>query len=178
MSDPYLGEIRTFGFNFAPKGWALCQGQLMSISQNAALFALLGTQFGGDGKSTFALPNLQGRAPMGAGSAPGLSPRNMGQSTGEAAVTLLAAGMPPHTHAIAVQTAPATESAPGGQFLAKGVTSGRPAPQSTYVPEPPNTLLAVQALAPAGASQPHDNQQPHLALNFCICLSGIFPSRP
>lgn len=184
MADPFLGEIRAFGFSYAPMNWAFCAGQIMAIQQNAALFSILGIQYGGNGTSNFGLPNLQGQAPMGAGNGPGLTPRTVGEAVGEAAVTLSSTEMPPHSHAIAVQTGSATAALPGGNVLAQGAQGGgpRPAPQSAYAPGAPivpQGALAANALAPfPGGGQAHDNMQPYLALNFCICLSGVFPQRP
>ncbi len=184
MADPFLGEIRAFGFNYAPVNWAMCQGQLMPVQQNPALFSIIGIQFGGNGTSNFGLPNLQGQAPMGAGAGPGLTPRAVGDAVGTAAVTLLPTQMPPHNHAIAVQTTNATAATPGGNVLAQSVNGSSPrAPQvfayAPGAPTVPQGALAANALAPLnGGGQPHSNLQPTLALNFCICLSGEFPARP
>jgi microcystin-dependent protein len=183
MADPFLGEIRAFGFNFAPKNWAMCQGQLIPIQQNTALFSILGIQFGGNGTSNFGLPNLQGQAPMGAGNGPGLTPRTVGDAVGEAAVTLQPTEMPSHNHAIAVQAGNATAAIPGGNVLAQGAKGGsRPQLQPAYAPGAPTVpqgALAANALAPfIGGGQPHSNMQPYQALSLCICLSGEFPVRP
>ena len=184
MADPFLGEIRAFGFPFAPVNWALCQGQILPIQQNTALFSIIGARFGGNGTSNYGLPNLQGQAPMGAGSGPGLTPRAMGEAAGTAAVTLLPAEMPPHSHAIAVQTANATAAIPGGNVLAQGVkgAGSRAQTKPAYAPGAPTVpqgALDANALAPfPGGGQAHNNMQPCLALNFCICLNGIFPTRP
>jgi microcystin-dependent protein len=172
MADPFLAEIRIFPFNFAPRGWAFCDGQLMPLSQNTALFALLGTTYGGDGKSTFALPDLQGRVPMQPGQGQGLSPRDLGESSGAETITLLTSEMPLHSHNLVVSEGDGLERFPGGQLLATGIGVGQYGPTST------NTTLSPQALAPAGGSLPHNNMQPYLTLYFNIALQGIFPQRP
>mgnify|MGYP004701633713 CR=1 FL=1 len=170
--DPFIGQIQAFGFNFAPKGWALCNGQLMSISQNTALFSLLGTTYGGDGRVTFGLPDLRGRSIVGAGQGPGLSLIDQGEMSGVETVTLLQNNLPPHNHpvTVAVNTAAGEESdstlylashdgafseAPTGSAVLKGVTS-----------------------APVGNGQPFSNRNPYLGINVCIALQGIYPSRP
>lgn len=172
MADPFVAEIRMFGFNFAPKGWAFCDGQLLPISQNTALFALLGTYYGGDGKATFALPNLQGSVPIGVGQGPGLTPRDLGESGGAEAVSLTQAEIPAHTHVLAVSedrtdelTSPSGKLPPGG-----GV--------DMYASGPGLAQMSPHAVAPTGIGAPHDNMMPHLHLNFCIALQGIFPPRP
>ena len=174
MADPFVAEIRIFPFNFAPKGWAFCDGQLMPISQNTALFALLGTTYGGDGKSTFALPNLQGSAAMHPGQGQGLSLRDLGEIGGSETVTLLVSEIPFHTHTMFASEAEALERGPAGQMLAQGVSVGQYAPAASGQ----TTQLALQALAPAGGSLPHNNMQPYLTLNFNIALQGVFPPRP
>ena len=184
MADPFLGEIRAFGFYFAPVNWAMCLGQLMPLQQNTALFSIIGIQFGGNGTSNFGLPNLQGQAPMGTGTGQGLTPRAVGDAVGAASVSLQPNNMPPHNHAIAVQTANATATSPERGVLAQGVNgSGPRAPQvfayAAGAPTVPQGALAANALSPfTGGNQPHNNRQPYLALNFCICLSGEFPVRP
>ncbi len=173
MSDQFLAEIRIFGCNFAPTGWAFCNGQLLPISQNTALFSLLGTTYGGDGKSTCALPNLQGSAPMQAGQGPGLSLRDLGEIGGETTVTLLDVEMPAHTHT-AQGLAGAGGQGPGGNTWAEANQRGI----SEYTPSSAqNVSMSPQALSPAGGSQPHNNMMPYLTLNFCIALQGIFPAR-
>lgn len=174
MADPFIAEIRIFGFNFAPTGWAFCNGQLMSIAQNTALFALLGTMYGGDGRVTFGLPNLQGSAPMFYGQGPGLSDRQIGETGGETTVTLIQSELPTHTHQIGCDAGVAADAAPTNEIWALG-GRGRP---SAYSADPPNTPMSGGALAPVGGDQPHNNMQPYLTLNFCIALQGIFPSRP
>jgi microcystin-dependent protein len=177
MADPFLAEIRIFAGNFAPTGWALCNGQILAISQNTALFALLGTTYGGDGKTTFALPNLQGRVPIHQGQGPGLSEYFLGQSSGAPSVTLIQTEMPAHSHiaqANADASSPQAGPAPGNVW---GALPGRPAPPPIYVNSGPNTLMSPNALAIAGSSQPHNNMQPYLGLTFIIALQGIFPPR-
>lgn len=172
MTDPFVGEIRAFPFNFAPKGWAMCNGQLIAIAQNTALFSLLGTTYGGDGRSTFALPNLQGSIPVHAGQAPGLSDYMLGQSGGSATVSLLVSQMPAHTHAVAASASEAGSRSPSGQLFANeagGVMS--------YAPPGTPVGLASQAVGQAGGGAPHNNMAPTLTLNFCIALQGIYPPR-
>lgn len=176
MSEPFLGEIRLFAGSFAPRDWALCNGQLLSIQQNTALFAILGTTYGGDGKTTFALPNLQDRVPLNFGQGPGLAEYALGQSGGEESVTLMQSEMPAHGHqAMAdssgsgVNASPAnavwTGTPPRGGAIVYSSSAGSPVPMSPM------------ALQPTGGSQPHNNQQPFLALTFIIALQGIFPVR-
>src|SRR3954471_4621472 len=172
MSNPFVSEIRIFAGNFNPTGWALCDGQLLPISQNTALFSLLGTFYGGDGKSTFALPNLQDSVPMQQGQGPGLSQRFLGESAGEQFVTLLTSEMPVHTHTLSDSTKPATEASPNGQYVAKGAGVGM-----YDAATQPTTLLDPQALGIAGGSFPHNNMQPYLTVQYCIALQGIFPPR-
>lgn len=177
MSEPFIAEIRPFGFNFPPRGWAFCQGQIMSIAQNTALFSLLGTTYGGNGQTTFGLPNLGGRVPMGQGQGPGLSPRSLGATPGSETVTLLSTQMPAHNHTLTAQNASASAAAPGGGSLAKGSKGGsRPGPLNTYAASS-NTTMAPEALSLAGGSQPHENLQPYLVVNFSIALQGIYPAR-
>jgi microcystin-dependent protein len=174
MSDQFLAEIRVFPFNFAPVGWAQCDGQILSIAQNTALFSLLGTTYGGNGFSTFALPNLQGMAPLDSGQGPGLAQRELGETGGETAVTLLATQMPSHNHSAQA-------------FVGRGTNANTPGPaltlstgQGNFVylgGVSPSATLDPSSLAPTGGSQPHNNLQPYLTLNFCIALQGIFPAR-
>ena len=175
MADPFVAEIRIFGFNFAPKGWAFCNGQVLPISQNTALFSLLGTTYGGDGKSTFALPNLQGRFAMAPGQGPGLSLRDLGESGGSASVTLQANQMPGHTHQL-MATASAGSGSPAGNAMSPALS-----PTSTAVNVYRNSAnkvaMAPDAVATVGGGQPHNNRQPYLALNFCIALQGVYPPR-
>jgi microcystin-dependent protein len=173
MSDQFVAEIRIFPFNFAPTGWALCNGQLLPISQNTALFSLLGVTYGGDGKSTFALPNLQGSAPVFWGQGPGLSLYDVGQSGGEEAVTLLQSEMPAHAH----QASGASGSGPTSPANNTWGTGPGRTPPPTYVDGSSNVNMAPATVATAGASLPHNNMQPYLTLNFCIALQGVFPAR-
>jgi microcystin-dependent protein len=171
MADPFLAEIRVFPYNFVPRGWSACNGQLLPISQNTALFSLLGTTYGGDGRSTFALPDLRGRFPMGAGQGPGLSDRVNGEQVGSETVTLTTAQMPQHNHAL-LATSAANTTNPSGAALANVATNG-----AAY--RTPGVLAASgSSLASVGGNQPHENRQPALALTFCIAMQGIFPSRP
>jgi microcystin-dependent protein len=174
MADPFVAEIRIFPFNFPPKGWAFCDGQLMPISQNTALFALLGTTYGGDGKSTFALPGLQGSAAMHPGQGSGLSLRSLGEIGGAETITLLVSEMPIHTHSAMVSTEISDVQIPTAD-----VAYGRSGGGSAYTNNNAGLVtMAPQALAPAGSSLPHNNMQPYLTLSFCIALQGVFPPRP
>lgn len=174
MSEPFLAEIRMFGFNFAPRGWAFCNGQIMSIAQNTALFSLLGTFYGGNGTTTFALPNLQASAPMHQGQGPGLTPRSLGEVGGVQTVTLIQSEMAAHNHPVGCDSGPGSVAAPINGMWASG-GRGRP---SAYSANPPNTPMSGAAFGPAGGSQPHNNMPPYLTVNFCIALQGIYPSRP
>jgi microcystin-dependent protein len=171
VADPFVAEIRIFPFNFAPKGWAFCDGQLLPISQNTALFSLLGTTYGGNGKSNFALPNMQGNAPMHPGQGPGLSAHDLGETGGSETVTLLESELPAHSHAVSASSADGTDQSPAGEKLATGIGIGQYAAPGSLVQLSPN------ALSPSGNSQPHNNMQPYLTLNFCIALQGVFPPR-
>ena len=172
MSNPFLAEIRIFPFSFAPKGWAFCDGQILPLSQNTALFSLLGTTYGGDGKSNFALPNLDGCAPMFYGQGPGLSLHDIGETGGEDTVTLLESEIPSHPHSLMASAHAANLDAPSpANALA------RSAPQLIYTTPPTSTALADQTIAPAGGDQPHNNLMPYLTLNFCIALQGVYPPR-
>ena len=175
--DPILGQIMMFAGNFAPVGWALCNGQLMSISQNSALFSLLGTTYGGDGVTTFALPNLQGRVPLHWGTAPGLSSYALGEETGSENVTLLITQIPAHTHMATASNATAGQSDPSGNVWAIPVDSTG-APGAGFNAPPANAALAPTAIGITGGSQPHTNIQPILAVTFIIATEGIYPSRP
>lgn len=172
MADPFVAEIRIFGFNFAPTGWAFCNGQIMPISQNTALFSLLGTTYGGDGKSTFALPDLQGNAPLAPGQGPGLSLYDLGQIGGSETVTLLQSEIPAHTHTIRVGEDPGDVPTPATSTLT--VSTGGFAYSASASPA---TNMSPNALAPTGGSLPHNNMMPYLTLNFCIALQGVFPPR-
>jgi microcystin-dependent protein len=174
MSDPFVAEIRIFPFNFAPTGWAFCDGQLLPISQNTALFSLLGTVYGGDGKSTFALPDLQGSAPMQPGQGQGLSLRDLGEIGGTESVTLLQSEIPFHTHVMNVSIDDADVRIPASNRALAKSANGNIYTTTT----PANAIMAPQALSPAGGSLPHNNMQPYLTLNFCIAMQGVFPQRP
>lgn len=169
MADPFVAEIRIFPFNFAPKGWAFCNGQLMPISQNTALFSLLGTMYGGDGKSTFALPNMQDSVPVHQGQGQGLSERFIGEQSGSETVTLLQSEMPIHSHSFSQSLRPSDGLNPAGLALGLG--------NNIYAPVANLAQLAFQALGPAGGDQPHNNMMPYLTLSFCIALQGVFPAR-
>jgi microcystin-dependent protein len=175
MSDKFVAEIRIFPFNFAPVGWAFCDGQLLPISQNTALFSLLGTTYGGDGKSTFGLPNLQGCAPMQQGQGPGLSLRDLGETAGEQTVTLLQTEMPAHTHTVQGSASVANQLTPVGNAWA----SGQKGFGSFYAPSAAATNVQMNPFGTSisGGSLPHNNMMPYLTLNFCIALQGIFPAR-
>src|SRR5437868_3882764 len=179
MSSPFVAEIRIFAGNFAPTGWAFCAGQLMPISQNTALFSLLGTTYGGDGKVTFALPDMQGNAAMQPGQGQGLSLRDLGEMSGTQNVTLLTSEMPVHTHTFSGSSTVATTAVPTNNVPAKiNYSTGTQSGQGVaYSPNNPNVQFAPQELAPGGGSLPHDNMQPYLTLNFCIALQGVFPPR-
>lgn len=179
MSECFLGEIRPFAFDYAPLGWAFCNGQSMSIPQNSALYSLLSIQFGGDGRTNFNLPNLMGRIPMGQGSGPGLTPRGIGQAVGDEQVTLNANQLPPHTHQLQARDVNATQPRPQANALAKGTIPGpRPQPYLSYGSLPtPDAPMAAQAISATGGGQSHENRQPVLGLNYCIALTGIYPSR-
>ena len=172
MADPFVAEIRIFPFNFAPTGWAFCDGQLMPISQNTALFSLLGTTYGGDGKSTFALPDMQGNAPMHPGQGPGLSLHDLGERGGSQTVTLLQSEIPAHTHAMRVDTQDNADVQQITNTASFAPASGGPPYQAA-----PNTSLAPEALPPAGGDQPHNHLMPYLTLYFNLALQGVFPPR-
>ncbi len=175
MSDPFVAEIRTFGFNFAPTGWAQCNGALLPISQNTALFSLLGTMYGGDGKSTFALPDLQGSSPTSSGQGSGLSDRFEGEQYGEQFVTLLQSEIPVHTHVAQGGVDPAELAAPGTDRILTRAQPGLP-----YQSDSAGSIthLNVNATSVTGGSLPHNNMPPYLTLNYCIAMQGIFPQRP
>jgi microcystin-dependent protein len=172
MADPFVAEIRIFPFNFAPKGWAWCDGQLLPISQNTALFSLLGTTYGGNGKSNFALPDLQGRAPMHPGQGPGLSLHDLGETGGSDTVTLLESEIPSHTHALQAFNDVGEDRIPGPTESLARSTGGL-----LYGAAAGLTQMAPQALAPAGGDMPHNNMMPYLTFYFNIALQGVFPPR-
>lgn len=173
MADPYLGEIRMFGGNFAPSGWALCNGQILSISQNTALFSLLGTNFGGNGTSTFGLPDLRGAAPMNYGDGPGLTSRVIGEVGGEVNVTLNTQTMPAHSHSYSGQGAQADATSPANNFAAtnRNISAYTPPGGAQTAP------MSGQGVGPAGLNSPHNNLQPYLTVTFIIALQGVYPPR-
>jgi microcystin-dependent protein len=170
MADPFVAEIRIFPFNFAPKGWAWCDGQLMPLSQNTALFSLLGTTYGGDGKSTFALPDLEGRAPMHPGQGPGLSLHDLGETGGSETVSLLESEIPGHAHLARGSTDDDDSTQPAANSYGGLTVAYAPAASAT-------AAMAPESLAPAGGDQPHNNLMPYLTLYFNIALQGVFPPR-
>lgn len=176
MSEPFIGEIRMFAGNFAPRNWATCDGQTLPISQNTALFSILGTTYGGDGRTTFALPDLRGRAPIHYGRGNGLTPRDIGEAGGSDSVTLTQAQMPSHNHTLNAAVDPGDVKAPGENVSLARSTGGL-----VYGTEPGTNLveLSSSSLTPSnpGAPQPHNNLQPSLALTFIIALAGVYPSR-
>ncbi|MCB1643493.1 MAG: phage tail protein [Xanthomonadales bacterium] len=172
MSEPFIAEIRMFAGNFAPHGWAYCDGQLLPLSQNTALFSLLGTTYGGNGKSNFALPDLRGRTPMQHGQGPGLSDRFLGESGGSAAVSLNEAQLPAHAHAWRAAEDPADLQVPGPN---RSMTRSS---VNAYAPAPANANLAAEMLNPQGGNVPHNNRQPYLGLTFIIALQGVYPPSP
>lgn len=171
MSDPFVGEIRIFAGNFAPQGWAFCNGQLLAVSQFDALFSLLGTIYGGDGRTTFALPDLSGRVPLHMGAGPGLSNRTIGSKGGAEYVTLTTQQMPSHTHALAASGNIASQVSGKGNLLAKSTNI------DLYSGDPPDTALAPQSIDNVGGSQSHTNIMPYLSISFIIALFGIYPTR-
>jgi microcystin-dependent protein len=176
MANPFLAEIRILPFNFPPKGWAFCDGQILPLSQNTALFSLLGTTYGGDGKSNFALPNMQGNAPMHPGQGPGLSLHDLGESAGSDTVTLLESEIPSHAHSLmAFENPPPSNAGTPGPSLSLGRSSGGTVYKAT--PFGAVGTMNDNAIAPAGGDQPHNNMQPYLTLNFCIALQGVYPPR-
>jgi microcystin-dependent protein len=172
MADPFVAEIRIFPFNFAPKGWAWCDGQLMPLSQNTALFSLLGTTYGGNGKSNFALPDLQGRAPMHPGQGPGLSLHDLGETGGSETVTLLESEIPAHSHAWRTRNDVGEDRIPGPTEAIARSTGGL-----LFAAPGAVVSMAPEALPPAGGDQPHNNLMPFLTFYFCIALQGVFPPR-
>lgn len=167
MSEPFLGQLMLVPYNFAPRGWALCNGQLLSIAQNSALFSLLGTTYGGDGVTTFALPDLRGRVPLSAGQGPGLSNYTLGEVAGSENVTLLVTQIPAHNHTVTCYNGDPESSSP---------VNSLPANATSYAATA-DSLMAQNMIGPAGGSQPHTNIQPFLVLNWIIAMEGIFPSR-
>jgi microcystin-dependent protein len=178
MDTAYIGSIVLFAGNFAPRGWQFCQGQLMNIAQNTALFSILGTTYGGNGQTTFALPDLRGRVPVGQGQGPGLSEWPLGQSLGVETVSLIQTQMPAHNHLVEVSAAAANSPTANNNYLAMANANvgGDPVTVNTYNGTPTATL-AVNSISVSGGSMPHENRQPSLCLNYIICIEGLFPSR-
>ena len=172
--EPFIGMIQLFGFNFAPRGWALCDGSLLSIAQYSALFSLLGTTYGGNGQTTFALPDLRGRVPIGYGQGPGLSVNGLGQASGSENVMLVSTQIPAHAHQMMASASTPSAGDAGANSLG---SLGRGTGANIYAPGATNQVSMGSATSIAGGSQPHSNMQPYLAMNYCIALEGIFPSR-
>ena len=169
MSEPFIGEVRLVGFNFAPRGWAFCDGQILAIQSYTALFSLLGTTYGGDGRTTFGLPDLRGRTPIGVGTGPGLTPRTWGAKGGVESVTLNATQIPPHSHTVNVSGESADSNKPQGNELASG--------QFYHATSTSQAQLAAGTVANTGGGQSHENMEPFLVMRWCIALTGIYPSR-
>ena len=176
MSDPYLGQLQIFGFDFAPQNWASCNGQIMPISQFSALFSLLGVNFGGNGTTNFSLPNFQGAAACATGQGPGLSPRSVGETFGTENVTLTSGEMPAHNHPFNVYNQSDASKRHGTPVAGDALSA--PGTITPFITGTASGNFAPQMILPAGGGQPHPNQQPYLAMNFCIALNGIFPQRP
>ena len=179
MSEPFIGEIRIWGCGFVPEGWLLCAGGLVPLSSYQTLFAVIGTTYGGDGRTTFGLPNLQGRVPMHAGNGPGLTPRRIGQYQGYESVALDVDTLPGHTHSLNAQQTNGTLKNPQGAYLAPNTAQVGPVQRPSPLYEPPQSLedMSPSAVSQTGSSVAHENRQPFLALNFCIAFEGLFPSR-
>jgi microcystin-dependent protein len=179
MSDPYLAEIRIWGCNYAPYGWAFCEGQTLAVQQNNALFSLLGVSFGGDGKTNFKLPDLRGRAPLGVGAGPGLTARTLGIQVGTTSETLSMNNIPQHTHAVKVCNSVGSDQAPVSKVLAQGgIPSGHTVtPWNSYVAGTPNVAMSASAITAVGNGAAHSNMQPFLSMNFCMALMGLYPTR-
>lgn len=176
MDTPYIGAVVLFAGNFAPRGWAFCQGQILSIAQNTALFSILGTTYGGNGQTTFALPDLRGRVPMSQGQGPGLSANSLGEQIGTETVTLIATQMPAHTHAVTINNAVGNNPSASGNYLAQADYGGDPINVYSNALTTPG-VMAANSVGIAGGSQPHNNMQPTLCMNYIIALEGIYPSR-
>jgi len=175
--EPFIGQIQTFGFDFAPRGWAFCDGQLLPISENSALFSLLGTTYGGDGRTTFGLPDLRGRVPIHFGQGGGLTHRPLGSRGGAETTTLTVNQMPAHNHDIFVEPGDGDTSSPTGMVLAQALLSNRRDNQYAVLPEAAEDTLDLDAVSVVGGGQAHANMQPFLTINYCIALTGVFPSR-
>jgi microcystin-dependent protein len=179
MATPFIGQITVYPYSFPPNGWLDCAGQLLPISQFSALFSLLGTRYGGNGTTNFAVPDLQGRIPVGQGQLQGGGNYVMGEESGQENVTLPTTSIPAHSHGLSATVADGTINNPSGKVLAKSLGTGRSGAQGKiYNPATPNTPLAASSIGPAGGSQPHNNIQPSLVLRYCIATQGLFPSRP
>lgn len=170
MTEPFIGEIRPFPYNFAPRGWAFCSGQILAIAQNTALFSLLGTTYGGNGQTTFALPDLRGRVPIHQGQGPGLANYTIGELGGAETISLLVNELPAHTHTLVASAGAANATSPTNNLLAA-------VRLSAYNNGPATSVLSSTALANTGSGTPHENRQPYLVISYCIALEGIFPSR-
>ncbi|MEZ4778780.1 MAG: tail fiber protein [Flavobacteriaceae bacterium] len=178
--EPFIGQIQPFGFNFAPQGWALCNGQLLSIAQNSALFSLLGTTYGGDGQTTFALPDLRGRIPLHFGSGPGLPTYQMGQRAGSYQITLNTSNLPTHNHGLVVSSGNASQTAAtaGASIATPGTLSGRTFTATNgFNTSTPDTVLNAASIANNGGNQAFNSMNPYIVINWCIAIFGIFPSR-
>lgn len=173
MATPFIGQITMFAGNFAPRSWAFCNGQIISIAQNTALFSILGTTYGGNGQTTFALPDLRGRVPIHTGQGPGLSSRDLGQAGGTETHTLISTEMPAHNHALAATTTDGNSQTPAGTILARDTLGGT----TGYSTAAPNTILSASSIGAAGGGQPHNNVPPFLCVNYIIGIEGIFPAR-
>lgn len=176
MSDPFVGEIKMFAGDFAPRGWAFCDGQLLAVSQNDALFSLLGTIYGGDGRTTFALPDLRSRIPIHAGQGPGLSHQQLGRRGGTETVALISQQLPSHNHAFDASLSAATSETPHNMFVSSVATDSGPSPEY-LASQAPTTAFSSQSIGNAGGGQAHLNLQPTLCINYIISLFGIYPSR-
>jgi microcystin-dependent protein len=177
--DPFIGEIRTFAFDFAPRDWATCSGQTLAVLQNQALFSLLGATFGGNGTTNFCLPNLNGRAPLGAGQGADLTAYKVGDSCGVPMTQLAPATMPAHRHALSYSSVVATSASPAGAVLSVSQKQGRTNAFEALTPDTnPTSLLAPASVAATGSGAAHENRQPYLPVNYCIALQGLYPTRP
>lgn len=178
MSEPFLAEVRIWANTYVPRGWAYCNGQLINISQYTALFSVVGTLYGGDGYNSFALPNLAGRAAMGQGQGPGLTTRRVGDVVGQSRVTVTQSEMPPHSHDAIANDAPGGTAAPAGDYLAQGqTTSGRGSHDRPIYNGSANASMYPDTVSLTGGNEAHENMQPFLAVNFCMALDGLYPSR-
>lgn len=173
----FLAQVLIFAGNFAPRSWAFCQGQLLAINSNTALFSLLGTIYGGDGRTTFGLPDLRGRTPIGVGNGPGLPSYREGQKGGASTTTLTTANMPSHNHAFMANSSVGTVSVPAANSIIAATTDSRTAGTNLYNMADPNVIMKSSSISHAGGSQSFNNMQPYLAMNYVICLQGLFPSR-